>query len=62
MHTATATTAPQSRISISKAAKRLGLPIAAAYDLLWEAEARFSRYDGQQMVALADVDALASVL
>ena len=61
MHTTTAPAA-QPRISVSKAAKRLGLPIAAAYDLLWEAEARFSRYDGQQMVALADVDALASVL
>lgn len=60
MSTTTAT-APQPRISISKAAKRLGLPIAAAYDLLWEAEARFSRYDGQQMVNLADVDALASI-
>ena len=61
MHTATAPAA-QPRISISKAAQRLGLPTAAAYDLLWEAEARFSRYDGQQLVALADVDALASVL
>lgn len=55
------TTATQPRISIAAAAKRLGLSTAAAYDRLWESGATFTRYDGRQMVNLADVDALASI-
>ena len=57
-----AATATATRMGLPQAAKQLGLPINVAYDLLWEAGARFSNSQGRQLVNRADVDALASIL